>query len=194
MVDLDDRGRALENQFFQKEEARKIAALREAQEKAEAKEGLRRASGIDDDGVLDELVEIGISAATLAAISLVPLVHVAWADERIQDNERDAILQGAHGKGIEEGSGAYELLAGWLKEKPGKELFAAWSDYIKALEEQLTAAQLQILRRQVLDRARAVAAAAGGFLGLKTISDSEERALARLEAVFDAGAPAGRLK
>ena len=64
----------------------------------------------------------------------------------------------------------------------------AWSDYIEALEEQLTVEQLQILRREVVDRARTVAAAAGGFLGLKTISDSEERALARLEAAFDAGA------
>ena len=188
-MDLKDRERALENQFFQKEEAKKIAALREVQEKAETKAGLRTASGIDDDGVLDKLVEIGISAETVAAVSLVPLVHVAWADEQIQDNERDAILQGAHGKGIEEGSGAYELLAGWLKEKPGEELFAAWSGYIEALEEQLTAEQLQIVRRQVIDRARAVAAAAGGFLGFKRISDSEERALARLEAAFDAGAP-----
>ena len=56
MVDFKDRGRALENQFVQKEEAKKIAALREALEKAETKEGLRAACGIDDDGVLDELV------------------------------------------------------------------------------------------------------------------------------------------
>lgn len=188
-MDLRDRGRALENEFFRKEEAKKIAALRERLEKAETRERLRAASGIDDNDVLDKLVEIGISAETVTAMSLVPLVYVAWADELIQARERHAILQGARGKGIEEGSGEYELLAGWLNEKPGTELFTAWSAYVEALAEQLTAEQLQIVRRQVIDRARAVAAAAGGFLGLKTISDSEERALARVEGAFHVGAP-----
>ncbi len=44
-------------------------------------------------------------------LSLVPLIAVAWADGEIQDNERTAILQGAHGKGLEEGTAGYELPA-----------------------------------------------------------------------------------
>jgi hypothetical protein len=185
VVDLKDRERALEDQFFLKQEAKQIAALKDAEQREATKEGLRSASSIDDDGVLDKLVEIGISADSLAAVSLVPLVEVAWADGRMQDDERDAILKGAKGTGIEEGSGAHELLAGWLRQKPDAELFTAWSGYIEALREQLTAEQLEILRRQVIDRARAVAAAAGGFLGIKKISDDEERALAHLDAAFD---------
>ena len=35
-------------------------------------------------------------------IRLVP--GSAWADGEIQDNERTAILQGAHGKGLESGT------------------------------------------------------------------------------------------
>ena len=184
-MDLKDREKVLEDQFFLKQEAKQIAALKDAEEREATREGLRSASGIDDDGVLDKLVEIGISADTLAAVSLVPLVEVAWANGRMQDDERDAILKGAHATGVEEGSGAHELLAGWLTEKPDAELFKAWSGYIEALREQLAAEQLEVLRRQVIDRARAVAAAAGGFLGIKKISDDEERALARLDAAFD---------
>ena len=74
-----------------------------------------------DDAVLDKLVELGLKPNTIAALSLVPLIEVAWADGEIQDNERTAILQGAHGKGLEEGTDGYELLQTWLKGKPPAE-------------------------------------------------------------------------
>lgn len=184
-MNLNDRGRALEDQFFAKEDEKQISALRDAKKKKATVAALREASGMDDEEVLNKLVEIGISAETVAAVSLVPLVEVAWADGEMQDNEREAILDGAKSKGIEEGSDAYEVLSGWLRKRPSKELFIAWSGYIEALDAQLTAEQLKVLRRQVIERARAVATAAGGFLGLKKISDPEEKMLARLDAAFD---------
>jgi hypothetical protein len=186
-VELKDRGRALEDQFFQKEEAKKIADLRDKKAKLETKEALRTASGLDDDGVLDRLVEIGISAKTLAAVSLVPLVVVAWADGEMDKREEEAILHGAKGKGIEEGSDAYELLSTWLKRKPGNDLFDAWAGYIEALDHALTGEQLKVLKRQVIDRARAVAESAGGFLfgAIGRVSSEEKDAIAKLEAVFD---------
>jgi hypothetical protein len=186
-VELKDRGRALEDQFFQKEEAKKIADLREKKAKAETKEALRTASGLDDDAVLDRLVEIGISSSTLAAVSLVPLVVVAWADGEVDKREEEAILHGAAGKGIEEDSDAFKLLSSWLKRKPGSELFDAWASYIEALDEALTAEQLAVLKRQVIDRARAVAESAGGYLfgAIGRVSAEEKDVIARLEAVFD---------
>ena len=90
----------------------------------------------------------------------------------------------AQGKGIEPGSAAHDLLAGWLKTRPGPELVKAWRAYVAALDQQLTAGQLEILQRQVIGRARAVAEAAGGILGLKKISDSEKKVLVELEAAF----------
>jgi hypothetical protein len=186
-VELHDRGKALEEQFFQKEEAKKIAARKEQREKDERKEELKTASGMDDDAVLERLVEIGISAKTIAAVSLVPLVEVAWADGSMDAREREAILHGAKGKGIEEDSEAYQLLNAWLDKKPGTELFEAWSSYIGALDQELTAGQLEILKRQVIDRARGIAESAGGFLfgTFGRISEEEKKAIERLEAVFD---------
>src|SRR6185436_4385506 len=97
----------------------------------QSREELRKASGMTDDAVLDQLVALGLRSNTIAALSLVPLIQVAWADGAIQDNERTAILQGAHGKGLEEGSDGYELLQRWLERQPGDELFTAWEAYIK---------------------------------------------------------------
>src|SRR5262249_12906702 len=93
------------------------------------KHELRKSPGMSDGAVLDQLVALGLRANTIAALSVVPLIQVAWADGAIQDNERTAVLQGAHGKGLEEGTDGYELLQAWLKRRPGDELFTAWESY-----------------------------------------------------------------
>lgn len=182
---LEARGKALEEQFFKKQNAEKIAKMRENKAREAVKECLRKESGMTDESVLDKLVELGISAETVHALSLVPLVMIGWADETMHDHEREAILQAAVGKGIDEGSSSHQLLGDWLKNKPTEELFVTWEAYIAALLEHLTVKQRQILSAQVVDRARDIATVAGGFLGIATISDAEETALKRLEAAFN---------
>lgn len=182
---LEERGRALENQFYEKENKEKLAAMKEKMDAQRSREDLRKASGMTDDAVLDKLVELGLRANTIAALSLVPLIEVAWADGEIQDNERTAILQGAHGKGLEQGTDGYELLQTWLKKRPDTELFEAWESYIKALASQLNDEQNRLLRNQIVGFAKMVAASAGGFLGIGKVSASEEKSLAKIEQAFD---------
>ena len=181
---LEERGRALENQFFDKENKAKISAMKEKLDAQKTREELRKASGMSDDAVLDKLVELGLRANTIAALSLVPLITVAWADGQIQDNERTAILQGAHGKGLEEGTDGYELLQTWLAKQPTEDLFTAWEAYIKALASQLNDEQNRLLKNQIVGFAKMVAAAAGGFLGIGKVSASEEKVLSRIDAAF----------
>ena len=181
---LEERGRALENQFYEKENNEKLAAMKDKLDSASSKDELRKASGMTDEAVLDKLVHLGLKANTIAALSLVPLIEVAWADGEIQDNERTAILQGAHGKGLEQGTDGYELLQTWLKAKPSSELLEAWEGYIKALTGQLNEEQNRLLKNQIVGFAKMVAAAAGGFLGIGRVSASEEKVLARIEAAF----------
>jgi hypothetical protein len=164
-VTLEERGRALENQFYEKENQEKLAAMKHKLEVKATKDELRKASGMTDDAVLEQLVTLGLRANTIAALSLVPLIQVAWADGAIQDNERTAILQGAHGKGLEEGSDGYELLQSWLKKPPTDELFTAWAAYIKALTAALNDEQNRLLKNQIVGFAKLVAASAGGILG-----------------------------
>jgi len=183
-VTLEERGRALENQFYEKENKDKLAAMKSKLDTQSSKEDLRKVSGMTDDAVLDKLVNLGMTANTIAALSLVPLIQVAWADGQIQDNERTAILQGAHGKGLEKGTPGYDLLQTWLAKRPSDELLEAWEAYIKSLTAQLNDEQNRLLKNQIVGFAKMVAGAAGGFLGIGRVSASEEKVLARIEAAF----------
>jgi hypothetical protein len=181
---LEERGRALENQFFDKENKEKLAAIKEKLDSQKSRDELRKASGMSDDSVLDKLVGLGLKANTIAALSLVPLIAVAWADGTIQENERVAILQGAHGKGLEQGTDGYDLLQTWLAKQPSEELFTAWEAYIKALASQLNDEQNRLLKNQIVGFAKMVAAAAGGILGFGKVSGAEEKILGRIEGAF----------
>ena len=132
-----------------------------------------------DDAVLDKLVAPRSAAPTRSRrCRSCPLIQVAWADGTIQDNERTAILQGAHGKGLEQGTDGYELLQTWLAKQPDDELFVAWEAYIKALAAQLNDEQNRLLKNQIVGFAKMVAASAGGILGFGKVSASEEKVLA----------------
>jgi hypothetical protein len=183
-VTLEERGRALEDQFYEKENQEKLAAMKEKLHDQTEKDDLRKASGMTDEAVLDKLVALGLKANTIAALSLVPLISVAWADGEIQDNERTAILQGAHGKGLEQGTDGYELLQTWLKRRPDDELFVAWEAYIKSLTAQLNDEQNRLLKNQIVGFAKLVAASAGGILGFAKVSKDEEKVLHRIESAF----------
>lgn len=183
-VTLEERGRALEDHFYEKENQQKLSAMKEKLESQKGKDELRKASGMTDEAVLDKLVTLGLRANTIAALSLVPLIYVAWADGSVQDNERTSILQGAHGKGLEAGSAGYELLNGWLSRKPDEELFTAWESYIKALASQLNDEQNRLLKNQIVGFAKMVASSAGGVLGFGKVSSAEEKVLSRIESAF----------
>nr|HEX4315900.1 hypothetical protein [Kofleriaceae bacterium] len=184
-VTLEERGRALENQFYEKDNNQKLSAMKDRLDAQKGKDELRKASGMTDDAVLDKLVALGLRGNTIAALSLVPLIQVAWADGEIQANERTAILQGAQGKGLERGKAGYELLESWLQTKPSEELFDAWSAYIKSLAAQLNDEQNRLLKNQILGFAKMVASSAGGIFGIGKVSSDEEKVLKRIEGTFD---------
>ncbi len=134
---LEERGRALENQFFEKQDQQKLAAMKDKLENQKTREELRKASGMSDDAVLDRLVALGLRANTIAALFLVPLITVAWADGQIQEHERSALLQGAHGKGLQQGSDGYNLLQGLAPKKPNGQLSPGWDPYSGGLRASL---------------------------------------------------------
>ena len=84
------------------------------------------------------LLALEIDSETLAALTLIPLVEVAWADGSIAQQERDAILEAAASVGITPESESYFLLGNWLKKAPPAGLLEAWESYVAALSETLT--------------------------------------------------------
>ena len=184
---LGDRRRALEEEFFRKENEKLRQQLRAKMESQKHREGLAKASGISHPEVLDHLVKLGLDAETVIALGLVPLIDVAWADGKMDEKERLAVLSAAREKGVDDASPAGLLLAGWLSAPPAPKLRQAWIDYVRALCQKLDAKEQAELRDDLLGRARAVAEAAGGFLGLGSkVSSREQQELARLEAAFEA--------
>lgn len=182
---LEDRRRSLEDQFFNKQNQKLRERIRLKEEEEEAREALASASSITDAELLGRLAEIGIRAETLAALTLVPLIEVAWADGVMEQAERDAILRGAVSSGMPKDSSSYALLEIWTEDRPAAEMMDAWCEYMRAICAELSASQCQHLEQEIIGRARSVAEAAGGFLGLGSkISRVEEGVLAKMEEVF----------
>jgi hypothetical protein len=182
---LGDRRKALEEEFFRKENEKLRGQLHAQMEREDHRESLVRAIGISDKAVLDHLIALGLDGETVAALGLVPLIEVAWADGRMEEAEHKAVLAAARDRGVDDASPAGLLLDGWLSHSPPPRLLEVWTQYVKALSENLDAAERDTLRDEVIGRAREVAEAAGGFLGMGSkISQAEQKMLERLEAAF----------
>ncbi|WP_270935911.1 hypothetical protein [Falsiroseomonas oryzae] len=179
------RGRALENAFFAEQEEILLARLRAADAEASRLQALAATSGISDPVVLRELDALGIRPATVAALTMAPLVLVAWADGTIDPLEKAAVMQAAGEAGLLGRPEAAELLQSWLTAPPSRQLETAWHDHTHAVVARLTAPARAALRQETIGRARRIAEAAGGFLGLlHRVSAAEEAMLARLESAF----------
>lgn len=180
------RRNELEEKFFRERDAELLRAMREKTATMERRKALTEASGIEHEELLDQLDQLEISAETLAALSLVPLVAVAWADGKLDEKEREAILASATQVGLKAGHPGHELLGEWLRRKPEKKLASVWHDYIGALCDVLTPEAKAELQEDLVGRTRAVAEATGGILGLGSkISKSEQAVLDELASAFD---------
>ena len=181
---LRQSGKALEDSFFAKENTRLLEQLKKKQAE-EAKRRAFRDANIKSEELIDALIALEIDVAAIAALSVFPLVAVAWADGEIQAKEREAIMKAAEDGWIEPGSANYELLENWLKKKPGRELMAAWKEYAHAIEERLDSVVGNELKNRLMTRTTAIAKAAGGFLGLGSISKAEQAVLDELEHALE---------
>ena len=183
---LNDRRRALENSFFAVRDQQLLEQLR-SDAKAESQlQQLADTSGIEDRQVLEELMAAGVATETMAALSLVPLVQVAWADGTMDDREKEAILAAAGEEGLGEQDPSYQLLEQWLSVNSSPALLDSWNEYVSTLVTTLSDTASENLKQTTLSRARRVAEAAGGFMGIGNKVSSEEQAiLDRLEASFD---------
>jgi hypothetical protein len=182
---LKRRGRALEEAFFRDQAEEYREHLRIRHEEESAREALMGASGIEDATLISRIAGLGIRAETLAALTLIPLVEVAWADGKMEEKEKQAVLEGAESTGIEKDSPSHGLLRIWLEDRPAPDLTQLWREFIAALCKELSGEERNQLADNVLGRARAVAEAAGGVLGLGSkVSGEEAAVLSELERTF----------
>ena len=178
---LNDRRQALEDEFFHRVDEKLLAEMKAKSTAETNRVQLQTATGISNVDLLDELVAAGATAESVAAISLVPLVLVAWADRKMEAEEREQILKTAQDEGIASDGPAAVLLEHWLTTRPKRELESTWKHYIVAVMGQMGVESQTLLRTEIIKRARAVANASGGILGFGKISADEKRVIAQLE-------------
>ncbi len=182
---LDNRRKAFEEEFFQKQNRKLVEKLRATLEQKQTREELAQLTGIKDAAVLDTLLAMNIAKDTFAAFALYPLVEVAWADGAVDEKERKAFLAAAAEHGIAPGSPAHAALEEFLKSTPQADTRKAWYAWAAELNRTLDAAERSKVRDGLVKRARAVAGASGGILGLgNKISPDEQRVLDAIEKAF----------
>lgn len=181
-----ERERALEEEFFHRVNKRLTDQLRQSMAEDKSLDALATATGLQDRDILLELLSTGISAESLVAMTLAPLVLVAWSDGELDDKERLAIASAVHDQGILKDSPAGELLEEWLSHCPGDQLFETWKHYTESLRSSLQDKAQADLRKQILARCASVAAASGGVLGLGRVSPQESQVLKDIESALNA--------
>jgi len=190
---LAERERALEDAFFQKETKRLLDAMRDRTTHDEQFEALSRTIGMGDATIIDPLLELGLRESNVTALVMAPLVCIAWADHRMENDERRLIAQSAEELGIEAGSDGAKLLDLWLEHRPHESLLDAWSAYVHELCGVLDEAARNRLRDDIVSRSKHVARGIEkSFLRAGGPTEAERDVIKRIEETFDvAGGESG---
>ncbi|MFT7521861.1 MAG: hypothetical protein ACI9MC_004013 [Kiritimatiellia bacterium] len=181
---LDDRAQALEGKFFREMEHQQLDEFRAKQERKTTIAELAEVTSFTDQTVLEGMADLGVTPLTLAALAIIPMLHVAWSDEVLDLAERKTILLEATSMGIKSSSPAYALLESWLTVAPNPELFECWKTYHAELGPLLSADGRARLRTDILESARRLARASGGLFGVGAVGGSERAALRELETLL----------
>ena len=182
---FSDREKAMEADYFRKEEARLLEKLRQNAKLDEIAEALRDKLAVDNPDLLAAVRDLGITADTAAAFFLAPLVQVAWAEGKVRKDEHAAVLKIAHDRGVEPNSPAEQQLKEWMASRPSDELFEAAIEVIHAGFSVLPGNERHERIERIVDACRIVAEASGSEiahqLGLGTgVSRSEATLLDKI--------------
>lgn len=174
-----------EDRYFLEIEAKRRAQLRadmEAKARAAAQRQHLARELHGNEQLAQRLHDLGFDAASAPALHLLPLVAVAWADDKVTDRERQTVMQVAEAHGIQPGSDAAVLLASMLESRPKPEV----AEQIFSLLHDILAAK-GLHPHSLVEACVDVAGASGGFLGLGSKVNADEQALIeKITRVFDA--------
>lgn len=130
-----------------------------------------------DDEIRAELTHLGITEHNLGLVALLPIVHVAWADERVQGAERKLIEKIACRFQVDDDE-SMEILRGWMTRDPGFERHDRALRLLRALARREGAFGTRITPRSlkgILNLCQKVAESSGGVLGVAYRVDHRER-------------------
>ncbi|MDH5255923.1 MAG: hypothetical protein OEW72_08430, partial [Gammaproteobacteria bacterium] len=118
-----DRERGFEAEWANKQNAELIEKLRQREKLEAIAAVLAKKLQTEDPGLLQRVVDLGITMETSPAFLLAPLVQVAWAEGKVTEEEREKVLALATERGVGADSPAHAQLVAWLRKRPSDELF-----------------------------------------------------------------------
>jgi hypothetical protein len=149
-----------------------LARVDSAAGRIEKRKAIASAVGTTDAEIVDRIEQLGLSGDSARVLDLLPLVHVAWADGRVQKAERSAVLAVLEARGIPADSDACLLMEALLEARPS-ETFLGQS--LLLLRELAARGGKQTV--DIVDLCAKVAESSGGLLGLGSKTNDKERAL-----------------
>ena len=133
-----------------------------------------------DSELIDALHYLGIDETNCRIMVVLPLVQVAWADGKVQPEERDAIVEIAKVEDLVHGDGE-KVLDGWLAHSPTQEYFSRGHEVLVELARRGGGMGSKVTPDtidSIIVYSENVAKAAGGLFGvLFTVDAREKRAL-----------------
>ncbi|KAA1261991.1 hypothetical protein LF1_45520 [Rubripirellula obstinata] len=183
---LDSRLRALEDEFFYQVDLKLGEQLREKTLREGKRKRLSEIIQVTDEASLDELIDQGIDEETVAVLLLVPLVFVAWADGRVTEAERSAVIECVSQYSQEHTDAFVQIVEPWLQKQPSETLWGAWGAYIQALRDKSSDTVATMLGEKIMEHANRIAKASTSFLSLHRIGPDKQHALNRLRDTLKA--------
>ncbi len=130
-----------------------------------------------DEAIIEALHSLGIDRASYKVIALLPLIEMAWADGKVQEEERTLILRIATEHGRLGGEGL-RVLENWLAFEPSPETKRRGSAIVAALLQRKEGFGHTLMGGhdlQVLEMCEEVAKAAGKLFGVVSVMTPDER-------------------
>jgi len=175
-----EREHWLEEEYFRKQEQQLIEQIHQRQFREADRQRLAEITGLNDDGVLSALQDMGYSSETIELLHMLPLVEVAWAGGAITDKHRNALTKIARMRGIAEGSESDQRLMQWMAEKPSERLFEASLHATRLMLEALPLEERERSRNDLLLHCNQIAHAIYGRLWGHEVVHDEERMIAHI--------------
>lgn len=139
---------------------------------------------LEDSGLIDRLIDAGFTPLSLAALELAPLAFVAWASDEVTNKENEAVVVSVYRSRLSANPLAMSYVQSWLDQRPPTELWELWQDFTCCRLRKFSTPVRQAIGDRLLEQAREVAAASGGFCGFGKICAAEQRVLDAIEALF----------
>ncbi len=179
-------GKTLENLFFFEKDLTLLEKKKQLQKMERSLQTLSEISGISDEALLRKLVDFNIQIEVLATLSIIPLVEIAWADGKIDENERAEILKAAESFGVFKGQVNRDLFEHWLTHHPPKGMIESWIYYMQGLCQLLSKKERSVLKAGFLQWAKKIGEAGTGEPQAKAkTARRKKEILLQLEQAFE---------